>query len=59
MVLSFTLDCIYEILTAKISKLPNDLTEKASKISVKKTLKGLARKTLTSIEIEDNKPESA
>lgn len=58
-VLTFTLNCILEVSSLKISNMPNDLSSEASKNLILKTLQNITSKKVTSMPLDSNEPEAA
>lgn len=56
-VLAFSMDCIWEITSIKISEMPTDLTANTSKNLLHDTLKELLKRKLQTIQIKSSKPE--
>jgi hypothetical protein len=56
-VLAFSMDCIWEITSIKISEMPTDLIANTSKKLLHDTLKELLKRKLQTIQIKSSKPE--
>ncbi len=57
-VLTFSLSCILEVASLKISNMPNDLNSEASKTLIIKTMLSVTSKKVSMLPIDSNEPEA-
>lgn len=58
MVLTFSLNCILEVASLKISNLPNDLNTEAAKSLILKTMQNVTSKKIATLPLDSNEPEA-